>query len=105
MNAEQIQALTTQGVAARASALGTLVTIDGLDYTAVVSTAAPTLDLEAGGFTSSASFVVRIAKTSMTTPPEKKTAVVIDDITYRVISVRQSFGPLAQEWTIEVETA
>ena len=105
MNREQIQALATRGVAARASALGTLVTIDGTDYTAVVSTAVPTMDLEAGGFTSSASYVVRVAKTSMTIPPEKKAAVVIDGTTYRVMAVRQAFGALAQEWIIEVETA
>ena len=105
MNREQIKALATRGVAARAAALGTLVNIDGTDYPAVVSTAAPTMDLEAGGFTSEASFVVRVAKAIMDTPPAKKASVVMDGTTYRVMAVRQSFGALAQEWIIEVETA
>jgi hypothetical protein len=84
---------------------GSTVTISGTDYTAAVSTGAPTFDLESGGFRSPVSYVVRVPKTDMVTAPDKKAAVVIDGQTYRVMSVRQNFSPLAQEWIIEVETA
>ena len=40
----------------------------------------------------------------MTNAPAAKTAVVINSKNYRVMSVRQNFSALAQEWIIEVET-
>jgi hypothetical protein len=84
---------------------GATVTIGGTDYTAAVSTGDPSFDLESGGFRSPISYVVRVPKADMTAAPAAKTAVVINAKTYRVISVRQNFSPIAQEWIIEVETA
>jgi hypothetical protein len=46
--------------------------------------------------------VVRVSKTDMCEAPEVKSPVTIDGKNYRVISVRQNFSPLAQEWIVEV---
>ena len=83
---------------------GSTVTIGGTTYTAAVSTGTPSLDLESGGFRSPVSFVLRVPKADMTNAPAAKTAVVINSKNYRVMSVRQNFSALAQEWIIEVET-
>lgn len=83
---------------------GSTVTIGGTSYTAAVSTGTPVLDLESGGFRSPVSFVVRVLKSDMPSAPSVKAAVVINSKNYRVMSVRQNFSPLAQEWIIEVET-
>ena len=105
MTSTSIAAFARRSAAKLAGCFGQTVTIGGTDYTAVVSNGTPTMDLEAGGFRSPVSFVVRVTKTAMATAPAKKTAVVIDGTTYRVVSVRLAVGPLAQEWIIEVETA
>jgi hypothetical protein len=102
VNREQVEALAAQGVAVRASALGTTIELDGEDITAVVSLAAPDLNLEAGGFEKPVAFVVRIAKTDLATAPTVGTAVVIDSSTYRITSVHAGDSPLAQDWVLEV---
>jgi hypothetical protein len=71
-------------------------------YTCAVSTAEPKLDLEAGGFQQGADFVVRVLKTDMPCAPEVKSPVTVNGKNYRVLSVRQNFSPLAQEWIVEV---
>jgi len=83
---------------------GSTVTIGGTNYTAAVATGEPAFDLESGGFRSPVSFVVRVLKQDMATAPVPKTAVVINSKNYRVMSVRQNFSAVAQEWIIEVET-
>ena len=83
---------------------GSTVTIGGTSYTAAVSTGDPDLNLEAGGFQQPVDFVVRVLKSDLATAPAVKTLVVINAKNYRVLSVRQSFSPLAQEWVIEVGT-
>lgn len=69
---------------------------------AVVSTGTPELNLEAGGFQKPVEFVVRVRKADLCDAPEIKSAVVINTKTYRVLSVREHFSPLAQEWIVEV---
>jgi hypothetical protein len=71
---------------------------------AVVSTGEPELNLEAGGFQKPVEFVLRVRKSDMSEAPEVKSAVVMDGKTYRVLSVREHFSPLAQEWILEVGT-
>jgi hypothetical protein len=105
MNASALTVFATAMARNIRDLYGSTVTIDGTDYTAAVSTGSPTLDLEAGGFRSPVSFVVRIPKEDLETAPETKAEVVINSKTYRVMSVRQNFSPLAQEWIIEVENA
>jgi len=100
------------GITAFASAMGkkikelfgSTVTIAGTSYTAAVSTGAPTLNLDAGGFQQPVDYVVRVLKTDMPSAPAVKSLAVINSKNYRVLSVRQSFSPLAQEWIIEVAT-
>ena len=71
---------------------------------AVVSTGSPELNLEAGGFQKPVEFVVRVLKTVMPDAPEVKSPATIGGKNYRVLSVREHFSPLAQEWIIEVGT-
>lgn len=104
MNAVALTSFATAMAKSIRDLYGSTVTIGGTSYTAAVSTGTPSFDLEAGGFRSPVSFVLRVPKEDMTTAPAAKTAVVIDSKTYRVMSVRQNFSPLAQEWVIEVET-
>jgi len=104
MNAASLTSFATAMAKSIRDLYGSTVTIGGTNYTAAVSTGSPTFDLESGGFRSPVSFVVRVLKSDMTNAPETKTAVVIDSKNYRVMSVRQNFSPIAQEWIIEVET-
>lgn len=71
-------------------------------YQCAVSTGTPELNLESGGYQQPVDFVVRVSKTDMPTAPEVKDPVTIDGKNYRVLSVRQNFSPLAQEWIVEV---
>jgi hypothetical protein len=102
VNREQIKALATRGVAARAATLGTRINLDGYDLTAVVSPATPELSLESGGFEKPVDFVVRIAKAILATAPAVGAPVKIEDVTYRVTAIRAHVGPLAQDWVLEV---
>lgn len=105
MTSTSIAAFARRAAGSINESFGQTVTIAGANYTAVVSTATPALDLEAGGFRSPASCVVRVPKAFMATPPAKRAAVVVSGENYRVVSVRLSSSPLAQEWIIDVETA
>jgi hypothetical protein len=71
-------------------------------YTCAVSTGTPELNLESGGYQQPVEYVVRVTKTDMPEAPAVKSAVTIDGKNYRVISVRQNYSPLAQEWIVEV---
>jgi hypothetical protein len=71
-------------------------------YTCAVSTGTPELNLESGGFQQPVDYVVRVTKTDMPEPPAVKSAVKIQGKTYRVLSVRLNYSPLAQEWIVEV---
>lgn len=75
-----------------------------LTIKAVVSTGEPELNLESGGFQRPVDFIVRTRKVDMATAPVVRSAVTINSKTYRVLSVREHFSPLAQEWIIEVGT-
>lgn len=83
---------------------GSTVTIAGTSYTAAVSTGTPELNLESGGFQRPIEYVIRIPKADMATAPALKSAVVVGDRNLRLLSVRQSFNALAQEWILEVGT-
>lgn len=104
MNRSQIAAFSARAVAVRAAALGTTITLDGEDITAVVSHATPDLNLEAGGLESPVDFVVRIAKPDLAEAPAIGAPVVIDGSTYRVTAIRKGVSPLAQDWILEVAT-
>ncbi len=71
-------------------------------FTCAVSTGTPELNLESGGYQQPVDYVVRVSKTDMPTAPEAKDPVTIDGKNYRVLSVRQNYSPLAQEWIVEV---
>jgi hypothetical protein len=71
-------------------------------FTCAVSTGTPELNLESGGYQQPVEYVVRVSKTDMCEAPAVKSPVTIDGKNYRVISVRQNFSPLAQEWIVEV---
>jgi hypothetical protein len=71
-------------------------------FTCAVSTGTPELNLESGGFQQPVDFVVRVSKADMPEAPEIKSAVTIEGKNYRVMSVRQNYSALAQEWIVEV---
>jgi hypothetical protein len=71
-------------------------------FTCAVSTGTPELNLESGGYQQPVEYVVRVSKTDMCEAPAVKSPVTIDGKNYRVLSVRQNFSPLAQEWIVEV---
>jgi hypothetical protein len=71
-------------------------------FTCAVSTGTPELNLESGGYQQPVDYVVRVSKTDMPCAPEAKDPVTIDGKNYRVLSVRQNYSPLAQEWIVEV---
>lgn len=108
MDSDSLAAFARQSAAKLQGAFGTQVTFglrwDGVPQTlkCAVSTGTPELNLESGGFQQPVDFVVRVTKTDMPEPPEIKSAVTIDGKNYRVLSVRQNFSPLAQEWIVEV---
>jgi hypothetical protein len=108
MDATSVAAFARQAAAQMKSAFGTTVTFGEAwngaprNFTCAVSTGAPELNLESGGFQSPVDFVVRVTKTDMPEAPALKSAVKIQGKTYRVLSVRFNYSPLAQEWIVEV---
>ena len=108
MDATSVAAFARQAAAQMQSAFGTTVTFGEAwngaprNFTCAVSTGTPELNLESGGYQQPVDFVVRVSKTDMCEAPEVKSPVTIDGKNYRVISVRQNFSPLAQEWIVEV---
>jgi hypothetical protein len=108
MDATSVAAFARQAAAQMKSAFGTTVTFGEAwngaprNFTCAVSTGTPELNLESGGYQQPVDFVVRVSKTDVCEAPEVKSPVTIDGKNYRVISVRQNFSPLAQEWIVEV---
>lgn len=108
MDATSVAAFARQAAAQMQSAFGTTVTFGEAwngaprNFTCAVSTGTPELNLESGGYQQPVDFVVRVSKTDVCEAPEVKSPVTIDGKNYRVISVRQNFSPLAQEWIVEV---
>jgi hypothetical protein len=108
MDATSVAAFARQAAAQMKSAFGSTVTFGEAwngaprNFTCAVSTGTPELNLESGGYQQPVDFVVRVSKTDMCEAPEVKSPVTIDGKNYRVISVRQNFSPLAQEWIVEV---
>lgn len=102
MTAAQIADFAKMAASQIKSAYGSSVTFGTSSYTCAVSTGTPELNLESGGFQQPIDYVVRVAKTDMTHAPAVKTLVTINGKNYRVLSVRQNFSPLAQEWIVEV---
>ena len=114
MNRAGITAFATAMADTLNALYGSTVTYAGIDYQAVVSTGEPELNLESGGFQSPVEFVVRIRKSDLPEdnpfavwqqgPPSLKSAITINGKTYYIMSVRQAFSPLAQEWILECGT-
>lgn len=108
MDGESLAAFARQSAAKLQGAFGTQVTFgttwNGAPrcFQCAVSTGTPELNLESGGFQQPVDFVVRVTKEDMPEPPEVKSPVTLNGKNYRVISVRQNFSPLAQEWIVEV---
>jgi hypothetical protein len=108
MDATSVAAFARQAAAQMQSAFGTTVTFgeawNGAPrcFICAVSTGTPELNLESGGYQQPVDYVVRVTKTDMPEPPEVKSKVTIQGKTYRVLSVRLSYSPLAQEWIVEV---
>ena len=104
--------MSAQGLSSFAKAMaahikatyGSTILFGTKSYTAAVSTGNPSLNLETGGFQQPVDYVVRVTKADMPEAPAVKSAVTIDGKTLRVLSVRQNFSPLAQEWVVEVGT-
>jgi hypothetical protein len=108
MDAASVAAFARQAASQLKSAFGSTVTFGTAwngaprSFTCAVSTGTPELNLEAGGYQQPVDYVVRVSKTDMCEAPAVKSPVTIDGKNYRVISVRQNFSPLAQEWIVEV---
>ena len=108
MNAADVAAFARQAAQQLKSAFGSTVTFGTAwngaprSFTCAVSTGTPELNLESGGFQQPVDYVVRVAKSDMDCAPEVKSPVTIEGKNYRVLSVRQNYSPLAQEWIVEV---
>ncbi len=104
MNAASVAEFAKLAASTIKTTYGSTVLFGSTSYTAAVSTGSPELNLESGGFQRPVDFVVRVSKADMATAPAIKSAVTIDSKTYRVLSVRLNYSPLAQEWIVEVGT-
>jgi hypothetical protein len=108
MDATSVAAFARQAATQLQSAFGSTVSFgtgwNGAprSFTCAVSTGTPELNLESGGFQQPVEYVVRVLKSDMPEAPAAKSPVSIDGKNYRVISVRQNYSPLAQEWIVEV---
>jgi hypothetical protein len=108
MDAASVAAFARQAASQLKSAFGSTVTFGTAwngaprSFTCAVSTGTPELNLESGGYQQPVDYVVRVSKADMCEAPAVKSPVAIDGKNYRVLSVRQNFSPLAQEWIVEV---
>lgn len=110
MTAADVAAFSQRAAAQLKEAFGTTVTFGEAwngaprKFICAVSTGTPELNLESGGFQQPVDYVVRVTKADMPDAPEVKSPVTIQGKNYRVLSVRQNYSPLAQEWIVEVGT-
>tara|TARA_R110000803_G_scaffold2277_5_gene7625 strand:+ start:41 stop:358 length:318 start_codon:yes stop_codon:yes gene_type:complete len=105
MNKAGVTAFAKQMANTLRDVYGTAVTIAGVSYTAAVSVGEPELNLETGGYEKPVDFILRLPRTDLSAAPPTSSPVVIENVTYRLLSIRRSFGSLSQEWIMEVGTA